>query len=98
VWNPILYFFGIHFYGSTSQWYNFWSGFGSDLAEFTIVIAVIAAYRKHNCHVKGCWRLQRHPVEGTPYIVCRRHHPTIATEAPTAAQVRDAHRAATHVA
>lgn len=98
MWNAILYFFGIRFYGSTSQWYNFWSGFGSDIAEFSILIGVIAFYRKHDCHVKGCWRFQHHAVEGTPYIVCRKHHPTIDRMPPTAEQVRTAHQAATHAA
>lgn len=27
--------------------YNFWSGFGSDLAEFAIIGSVIALYRSH---------------------------------------------------
>ena len=94
MWNPILYFFGIHFYGSTSQWYNFWSGFGSDIAEFSILAGFVAVYRKHNCHVKGCWRLQRHKVDGTPYVVCRKHHPGIADTAPSAEDVRLAHQAA----
>ena len=94
MWNAVAYFFGIHFYGPTSQWYNFWSGFGSDLAEFSILLGLIAVYRKHNCHVKRCWRLQHHVVAGTPYVVCRKHHPSIADGAPTAEQVRAAHTAA----
>jgi hypothetical protein len=94
MWNAVLYFFGVHWYGSTSQWYNFWSGFGSDLAEFSILAGLIAFYRKHNCHVRRCWRLQHHAVEGTPYVVCRRHHPTIGNRPPTAEQVRVAHAAA----
>lgn len=56
----------------SGRWYGFWSGFGSDLG----LIAAGAAFLRHrNCHVHGCWRLGRHPVEGTPYQVCRRHHP-----------------------
>lgn len=31
--------------------------------------------RKSNCHEHGCWRIGRLPVEGTPWHVCRRHHP-----------------------
>ena len=27
---------------------------------------------KHNCHDKGCWRIGRHTVDGTPW--CDRHH------------------------
>lgn len=53
--------------------YGFWSGFGSDLTEFTIIGGLVTVYRKHNCHVRGCWRVGRHPV-GT-WMVCRRHNP-----------------------
>ena len=56
--------------------YQFWSGFGSDFGEVAILTAAIAIYRRHQCHVKGCWRLAWHPSEehrGHP--VCRTHHP-----------------------
>lgn len=55
-----------------SPYYAFWSGFGSDLSEIAIVGAVLGGYRKHNCHAKGCWRIGRHVVDGTPW--CNRHH------------------------
>ncbi len=58
----------------SGPYYGFWSGFGSDIGEATIVVGVAAAWRHHNCHVKGCPRLGR-PVPGTPYIACPRHHP-----------------------
>lgn len=54
------------------RWYAFWSGFGSDLSEVAIVGAVLGGYRKHNCHVRHCWRIGRHVVDGTPW--CNRHH------------------------
>lgn len=57
-----------------SRAYDFWSGFGSDLGEATLVVGVLAAYRHHNCHVKGCPLLGK-PVEGTPYLACPKHHP-----------------------
>ena len=52
--------------------YNFWSGFGSDLAELTLAGGVLGLWRKHNCHQKGCPRIGRHTVDGTPW--CNRHH------------------------
>jgi hypothetical protein len=55
--------------------YGFWSGFGSDLSELAIFGALLAMVRKHNCHVHGCWRIGRFPVDGTTWTVCRRHHP-----------------------
>ena len=74
----------------SGRWYGFWSGFGSDIGEVVIIGALVSVYRKHNCHAKGCWRLARHPVEGTPYVVCRRHHPD---GPPTHARILAAHRA-----
>jgi hypothetical protein len=91
VWHWILNFFGIN--NLSGYGYGFWSGIGSDLGEFALIGAVVALYRKHNCHVKGCWRLSRHPVEGTPWVTCRKHHPLI-NEAPSAEQVLADHRAA----
>ena len=57
--------------------YNFWSGFGSDLGEVTLITAILAsaygAYRHHACHVDGCWR----PGHTDPKVsapACQRHH------------------------
>ena len=61
--------------------YNFISG---PLADITLLGAVYAILRRHNCHVKGCWRLGRHQVAGTTYVVCRKHHPD---ESPSADDV-----------
>ena len=61
--------------------YNIISG---PLADITLIGGAIAIYRKHNCHAKGCWRIGRHVVSGTDYIVCRKHHPH---DTPTAEQI-----------
>jgi hypothetical protein len=52
--------------------YNFVSG---PLPDITLITGIALWWRKHNCHVRTCWRLQwhPHPVHGHP--VCRRHHP-----------------------
>ena len=34
-----------------------------------------AWWRKHNCHVHKCWRLQWHPHPEHGHVVCRKHHP-----------------------
>ena len=70
--------------------YNFVSG---PLADITLIGGGIALLRHHNCHVRGCWRLAKHKVAGTDYIVCRHHHPH---DAPTAEQVLAEHQAAVH--
>lgn len=50
------------------------------MSEITILGGIVAMYRKYNCHEPKCWRIGRHPVEGTPYITCRKHHPKVPTK------------------
>ncbi len=69
--------------------YLAWSGWGGDVGELAVFSALVGLLRKHNCHVQGCLRLGRHAVEGTAYVVCRRHHPE---GAPTAQDVARTHR------
>lgn len=52
--------------------YGFWSGFGSDIGQVTLLGAVLGMWRRHNCHQRRCWRVGRHQVDGTPW--CDRHH------------------------
>jgi hypothetical protein len=77
IWHD-FYFHWFEVHTGTVQesgpYYGFWSGFGSDIGEATLIVGVGAAWRHHNCHVKGCARLGR-PVAGTPYIACPKHHP-----------------------
>lgn len=68
--------------------YNFISG---PLAGITLLGGGYAIARRHNCHVKGCWRIARARVPGTDYIVCHGHHPH---DAPTAEKVLAAHQEA----
>ena len=59
--------------------YSFWSGGASDIAEVTVIFSLGAFlgawWRKHNCHVHGCWRLQWHPHPTHSHPVCAKHHP-----------------------
>jgi hypothetical protein len=48
--------------------YLFWSGFFGDV---TIFAAIFSIYFKHNCHAKGCPKIGKHLVNGTPY--CTKH-------------------------
>lgn len=75
-------------------YYGFWSGFGSDIGEATIVTAVFSTVahsaRVNNCEVHGCWRLGRHAT-AAGHKVCRKHHPD---DVLTAEQVVTAHNEA----
>ena len=59
--------------------YLFYSGF---LGGVPVLAAVVLFARHRNCHVHGCWRIGRHPVTGTPYVVCRRHDPDGPSQGP----------------
>ncbi|MGB8652084.1 MAG: hypothetical protein WCD35_15645 [Mycobacteriales bacterium] len=59
------------------RWYLWWSGMFSNL---TIFAAVGVFYRKHNCHIHGCWRIGSHKAvdqHGVEHVVCRTHHPDL---------------------
>ena len=73
IWHWILNFTGTNIPTTGSKWYNFWSGFGSDIGEVVIIGSLISLYKQHNCTIKGCWRIGRHPVSGTPYKTCHKH-------------------------
>lgn len=60
--------FGI---GGSGPVYGFWSGFGSDIAELSIVVAL---WHMVNCHEKGCYRLGHH-FKG--HVVCHKHRSNI---------------------
>jgi hypothetical protein len=83
-------------HGGPDIYYNFWSGFGSDLGEATLISAVgIGVYtgaRKVNCHTKGCWRIGHHPLDGTPYILCRHHHPDVPNRGASHEHILAEHR------
>jgi hypothetical protein len=77
-------------------YYGFWSGFGSDIGEYAIVLGLGAglyhAFRRHNCHEPRCWRIGLHRVEGTPFIACRKHHPLLADTKLTKGHMTEAYR------
>ena len=77
-------------------YYAFWSGFGSDLAEFgiigTIGAGVYQLVKRYNCHQPGCWRVGNHPAAGGQFNLCYRHHPDYAGKKPTAEMIAHLHR------
>jgi hypothetical protein len=55
----------------SGPYYGFWSGFGSDIGEITLLGAVIAGMKHLNCHNKGCpWPGRHTTSEG--YKLCKR--------------------------
>ncbi|HVU74528.1 MAG TPA: hypothetical protein VHE83_16300 [Mycobacteriales bacterium] len=79
----------VNIFGTDSGgWYAFWSGFAQGVPLFG---GLYLLARKHNCHVHRCWRIGRHPVDGTSYVTCRTHHPD---GHKTAADINAEHRAA----
>src|SRR5665213_2928055 len=73
IWHWLLNATGTNISTNGSKWYNFWSGFGSDIGEVVIIGSLISLYKQHNCPVKVCWRIGRHPVEATQYKTCHKH-------------------------
>lgn len=72
--------------------YNSWSGILSDIGEITLLGIAFGAWRHINCHVRGCPRIGRHPVGGTPYKVCRIHHPDVPNKGATVEHIHEIHR------
>ena len=73
--------------------YLAWSGAGGDLGYLAVFGALVAHYKRHTCHVNSprfCWRPGTHPVEGTPFRACRKHHPAVPDRI-TADHIADAH-------
>lgn len=84
-----------HLLGADGQeFYNFWSGIGADIGQLALVGAAIGLYRKHICHVKGCWRIAKQPLEhdGATWMVCHKHHPAEQLTDATMQQLGEQHR------
>ena len=77
-------------------YYGFWSGFGSDLAEFGIIgaaaTAVYQMVKKFNCHEPGCWRVGNHQAAGGQFYLCYRHHPDYKGKKPNAELIARLHQ------
>jgi hypothetical protein len=74
--------------GAYNDYYNFWSGIGSDFGELTLVSAFVVSgytlYRAHECQSKDCHRLWDHPYEkdGVVHKLCKRCHPEVDHKNP----------------
>lgn len=76
----------------SGRWELFWSGAGSDIGEAALIGTIVEVYRRHTCHVDSpfCWRPGTHPVAGTPYRACKKHHPAVPKRV-TAGHIQAAH-------
>jgi hypothetical protein len=87
--NDVNHWLGVHTgtLNESGPYYGFWSGFGSDIAEFGILGAIATAIyqlvKKYNCHEPGCWRVGTHPAAGGQFLLCYRHHPDFQGVKPT---------------
>ena len=78
------------------HYYAFWSGFGSDLAELSILGAIATGIyqlvKKYNCHEPGCWRVGNHPTADGQFHLCYRHHPDFQGRKPNHELIERLHR------
>lgn len=87
---------GTIYSSNNPAYYNFWSGFGSDLGEATLIgavgVGVYTVVRRANCHAKRCWRIGHYPLEGTPYHLCTHHHPEVPTKSASHEHILEQYR------
>jgi len=96
--NQIWWWIEIHT-GTVNEpgpYYGFFSGFGSDLGEYAIVVGVEhTAYMnwKHlNCHDPHCLWIGRYPDASGQFRYCHRHHPDFGGKPPTREHMYRVHR------
>jgi hypothetical protein len=54
--------------------YSFWSGIGNDIPIYLFGFVPLW-WQHHKCHIKGCYRLGKHPFKD--YVLCGHHHPRV---------------------
>lgn len=75
-WQHLWWWIEIHTgtVNESGPYYGFWSGFGSDIGEVTLLTGMIVGLRHVNCREQHCWRLG-HVVPGSGVRACHKHHP-----------------------
>jgi hypothetical protein len=70
----IIHWFFIHTgtYNESGPYYGFFSGFGSDIGEVTLIALAVGGIRHLNCGHKGCWRPGRHTTKNG-HKLCKKH-------------------------
>jgi hypothetical protein len=95
---PVDHWLAVHT-GTVNEpgpYYGFWSGFGSDLAEFGVIgvisTGIYQLVKRYNCHEPGCWRVGTHPAAGGQFSLCYRHHPDFQGQKPTHEMIARLHQ------
>ena len=72
----VVYHFLVHWtggdYGAPVYGYLEPYDWLSGIAGLSLLSLAYHKLRSSNCHTKGCWRVGRHVVDGSPW--CNRHH------------------------
>lgn len=95
-WHVIQHWLAVHTgtVNESGPFYGFWSGFGSDIGEVTIVGGLVVMVRQHQCQAHRCWRLRFHTT-AAGHAVCKKHHEQVHGGPLTLEDIQDAHDAAT---
>jgi uncharacterized membrane protein YbhN (UPF0104 family) len=65
IWHWILDFVGVNNTYNTfsTHMYNFWSGFGGGIIQFSLLGALVAMYRRYSAHIKTFETTIRKPLD-----------------------------------
>jgi hypothetical protein len=80
LWHPLGVCSGTSIQVRDCKGYNFWSGSFADVGEITLIGAVFAVYRRHNCGAPRCWRIGKHKTADGLHCLCARHHPDLPND------------------
>lgn len=92
----VLHWLAVHT-GTVNEpgpYYGFFSGFGSDLGEVTLLVGLVTALRHLNCAAPGCPRIGKHSTADGTHRLCRRHHPELLGRKPSLEEIHQAHNEA----
>lgn len=65
IWHWIVDFIGVNntYNSFSTHMYNFWSGFGGGIIQFSLLGAIVAMYRRYSDHLKTFESAIRRPLD-----------------------------------
>ncbi len=95
-WHVLQHWLAIHTgtVNESGPWYGFFSGFGSDIGEVTLIGVAIGGFHHLNCASPRCPRLGKHTPDGTTHKMCRKHYKQITGHDVTLEHIHALHHAA----